>query len=56
MGIFGGLLGSFFCTVNYFLGKQRKRFLTTKFRKVMECVTLVMITSTIFFFLPQATK
>ena len=52
IGIFGGLLGSLFCSANYNLGKLRKKYLTTKPRKVLETMILVAVTSTVLFFSP----
>lgn len=32
----GGVLGSFFITVNGFMGRQRKRFVNTNWKKILE--------------------
>lgn len=52
MGVFGGLLGSFFVAVNYFFGKVRKVYVATKVRKVIEACIYVAITATIIYFTP----
>ena len=53
IGCLMGLLGSFFCTVNYFLTKTRKKLLTTRPRKVIETMILVIFTASLLFFLPK---
>ena len=52
IGLFGGLLGSLFCSANYNLGKLRKKYLTTKPRKVFETLVLVSLSATLLFFAP----
>jgi H+/Cl- antiporter ClcA len=37
LGVMGGVLGTFFITVNGFMGKQRKRFVNTNWKKIIEC-------------------
>jgi len=36
LGVVGGVLGSFFITVNGFMGRQRKRFINTNWKKIIE--------------------
>jgi hypothetical protein len=49
----GGLLGAFFIFVNYSVNKLRKKYLNTKFKKVLETVILVFISTSIIFFAPM---
>jgi len=53
LGIFGGLLGSFFIYVNFELNIIRKKLLTAKWMKVLETVALVALTATVLFFTPR---
>ena len=53
LGIFGGLLGSFFIYVNAELNIIRKRLLKTKWMKVAETLALGTLTATILFFTPK---
>ena len=53
LGIFVGLLGSFFIYVNFEINVIRKRFLTTKGRKLIETVFLTAITASVLFFTPK---
>ena len=52
----GGLLGAFFIFVNYNVNKLRKRLLNTKWKKALETVVLVVLTSTVIFFAPLFLK
>lgn len=52
MGFFGGLLGAFFVSGNYFFSKLRKAYVNTKPKKVIEACIIVGITATIIFFSP----
>jgi chloride channel 7 len=49
IGIVGGIIGSLFIRVNNQVNIIRKKFLTTKGRKILEALVLVTITSTVFF-------
>ena len=53
LGIFGGLLGSFFIYVNFELNLIRKKYLTTKSIKVVETVALTALTTTVLYFTPK---
>lgn len=53
LGIVGGLLGAFFCYVNYTLGKKRKQYLNSNWRKFAETLILVFVTGTLMFFAPM---
>ena len=53
LGIFGGLLGSFFIYVNGELNVIRKKMLTTKVSKLMETILLTALTATVLFFTPN---
>lgn len=54
IGVWGGLLGAFFVSVNYKMGILRKKYIgTNKFRKVLEVLLFVTVTSTICFFAPS---
>ena len=53
LGIFGGLLGSFFIYVNFEISVIRKRFLTTKVRKLTETILLTALTASVLFFTPK---
>jgi H+/Cl- antiporter ClcA len=53
LGIFGGLLGSFFIYVNFELNLIRKKYLTSKWLKISETVLLTAITATVLFFTPK---
>ena len=52
MGVLGGWLGAFFVAGHYHISNLRKRFLTSKAKKVIETTLIVMITATIVFFAP----
>lgn len=56
LGVMGGLLGAFFIFVNYTINKYRKKFLITKWQKVLETVTLVALTATVIYFMPMILK
>lgn len=53
MGVFGGILGSFFVSTNYFMGKMRKKYLTSRFKKFLETMFFVGVTATIIYFAPS---
>ncbi len=54
IGVFGGLLGSFFVATNYFMSKLRKKYLgTNKTKKIIEVMVFVLVTSTICFYSPS---
>jgi len=53
IGAFGGVLGAFYIWLNLEVNKIRKKFLTTKLRKIIETVTLAFVTSTVFFWIPD---
>lgn len=50
IGIITGVLGAGFIFINNYAGLFRKKVLTTKFRKCLECVTLISITATVMYF------
>ena len=52
LGIFGGLLGSFFIYVNSEINIIRKKKLTSKWLKIGETILLTGFTATILFFTP----
>lgn len=52
LGVFGGLLGSFFIYFNAELNGIRKKKLNTKLKKVIECLAMTVLTATIFFLAP----
>mmetsp|Transcript_15680 Transcript_15680/g.24040 ORF Transcript_15680/g.24040 Transcript_15680/m.24040 type:complete len:346 (+) Transcript_15680:770-1807(+) len=53
LGIFGGLLGSFFIYINFELNVIRKRLLKTKALKVFETIALCALTATVLFVVPK---
>jgi chloride channel 7 len=53
LGIFGGLLGSFFIYVNAELNAIRKKVLKTNISKLMETICLAALTATVLFFTPN---
>jgi len=53
LGIFGGLLGSFFIYVNFELNLIRKKYLTSKHLKIFETVALTALTASVLFFTPS---
>jgi chloride channel 7 len=53
LGIFGGLLGSFFIYVNFELNLMRKKYLTSPWMKALECIFLTAVTATVLFFTPR---
>ena len=53
LGIFGGLLGSFFIYVNFELNLIRKKYLNTKFKKLIETILLCTLTATVLFYTPN---
>lgn len=52
MGVIGGVLGAIFCFVNYTMGKLRKKYLTSNFRKFLETMFYVVMTGTLMYFAP----
>lgn len=56
LGMFGGLLGAFFIFVNYNINKIRKQYLNSKWKRVIEAIILVLLTSTVIFFAPMLLK
>ena len=53
LGIFGGLLGSFFIYINAEINLMRKKYLTTKALKLAETLALTALTATVLFFTPK---
>ena len=53
LGIFGGLLGSFFIYVNFELNVIRKKYLVSKNLKVFETIALTALTASVLFFTPR---
>ena len=53
LGVFGGLLGSFFIYVNFELNVIRKKYLLSKHMKVIETVALTALTATVLFVTPR---
>ena len=56
LGAFGGVLGAFFIYVNFKISVLRKKYLTTKWKKILETLTLVFLSSTVLFFCPMFTS
>lgn len=52
LGVVGGLLGAFFNFINAEINWFRRRYLTSKWKKVLETIALVAITSIIIFYAP----
>jgi len=52
MGIFGGLCGALFINVNTRLNYVRRRHLTTKFRKTLECTIFIFVTANFIYWTP----
>lgn len=53
LGVFGGLLGSFFIYVNFELNAIRKKYLTSNHLKVIETIALTALTATVLFMSPR---
>mmetsp|Transcript_7852 Transcript_7852/g.7338 ORF Transcript_7852/g.7338 Transcript_7852/m.7338 type:complete len:123 (-) Transcript_7852:1331-1699(-) len=54
IGIFGGLLGAYFVSVNNFMGKMRKQYIgTNKIKKVIETLIYTAVTCTVTYFAPS---
>lgn len=53
MGVFGGILGACFVATNYYMGKLRKKYLTTRTKKILETSAFVLVTATIMYFAPM---
>ena len=53
LGVFGGLLGSFFIYINFELNAIRKRVLNTPAKKIGETIALTALTATVLFFTPE---
>jgi H+/Cl- antiporter ClcA len=51
-----GVIGCFFIYINVILGIKRKRFINSKFRKVMEAGFFALSTSLVFFLVTFALK
>jgi H+/Cl- antiporter ClcA len=49
MGVIGGCAGSLFININTLGNIVRRRYLTTKFSKVLECTIFCLLTSTVLF-------
>lgn len=49
IGIIGGAIGSIFIRVNNLLNLYRKKVLNTKFKKILEALLLVIMTTTAFY-------
>ena len=49
IGSFGGLLGSGFIVINNKVNIIRKKYLTTKFKKILEACVLVTLTTSAFY-------
>jgi CBS domain-containing protein len=56
MGVFGGLLGALFCSVNYFMGKWRKNNLKTNLHKYLETMFYVSLTAVLMYWAPMIVK
>lgn len=56
IGIIGGILGSFFCWVNFELSVRRKKYLTTNFKKSLDTLLIVFFTGTLMYFAPFILK
>ena len=56
IGVIGGLLGSFFCYVNYRLSVIRKKYLNSNTKKFLETSFIVFLTGSIMFFSPMIIK
>ena len=54
MGAIGGCLGSFFININTLVNIIRRRYLTTKYSKVLECTVFCLTTSSVLFCLSYA--
>ncbi len=52
LGVLGGLLGAGFIFVNQYVNSYRKIYLNTKWKRVIEVVILVLVTSTIIYYAP----
>ena len=53
IGVLGGLLGALFININFRVGKYRKRFFASKWKKVHEVTALVLMTATVIYFAPM---
>lgn len=53
MGVFGGLLGALFCSVNYRMGKWRKLTLKTDKLKFLETIFYVAVTAILMYWAPM---
>lgn len=49
LGIISGVLGALFIFLNNQANILRKKFLTTKWKKCLECVVLIAITASVFY-------
>jgi chloride channel 7 len=55
IGCLCGMLGSFFIIANNYINSKRRKYLTTKFSKLVEGICLIIVIGTIVFFIPNAT-
>ena len=56
LGAMGGLLGALFVFVNHKINKYRKKYLVTKWQKVLETVCLTFLTCTFIYYAPMLIK
>jgi len=49
LGVVGGLLGAFFINITLWNSIWRKKFVTTPWRKVFECIAFAFVTSSVFY-------
>ena len=56
LGVTGGLLGAFFNQINYEINVQRKFYLNAKWKKVVECGVLTLVTSFMLVCAPMITS
>lgn len=56
LGITGGLLGSFFISINFKMAILRKKYLTTKWIKPIETFMFCFVTASFFYWVPRLTN
>ena len=56
LGVLGGILGAVFIFVNYRISVLRKKFLTTKIKKILEVLCLAFLTAVVTFWAPWFIK
>ena len=56
LGVTGGLLGAFFNQINYEINVLRKFHLNAKWKKVVECGLLTLVTSFLLVSAPLITR